>query len=193
VRIGVLVSGSGTNLQAMLDAALPIVAVLSDRPNVRALERAEAAGVATVVVDRAAWLPDRSAFTDAVVAALEPYELDLIAMAGFMTILDRGIFEKYPGRILNTHPSLLPAFKGANAVRDALAAGATETGCTIHVATPEVDAGPIVAQARVSIGFGETEDSLHHRIKVVEQALYPRVLADFIAGRITVPGTSLPG
>ena len=193
MRIGVLVSGSGTNLQAMLDAALPIVAVLSDRPNVRALERAEAAGVATVVVDRAAWLPDRSAFTDAVVAALEPYELDLIAMAGFMTILDRGIFEKYPGRILNTHPSLLPAFKGANAVRDALAAGATETGCTIHVATPEVDAGPIVAQARVSIGFGETEDSLHHRIKVVEQALYPRVLADFIAGRITVPGTSLPG
>ena len=193
MRIGVLVSGSGTNLQAILDADLPVVVVLSDRPGVGALARAEAADVPTVVVDRSAWMPDREAFTRAVVAALESHELDLIAMAGFMTVLDGAIFDAYPGRIVNTHPSLLPAFKGAHAVRDALAAGSAESGCTIHVATPAVDDGPILAQATVPVLPDDTEDTLRGRIQEVEHALYPQVLADLVAGAIPLPSPVQPG
>lgn len=181
MRIAALISGSGTNLQAMLDAGLPIAVVLSDRPGVAGLARAEAAGLPTVVVDRARWLPDRAAFTDAVLAALAPHRIDLIAMAGFMTILDAAIFATYPERIVNTHPSLLPAFRGAHAVRDALAAGVTETGCTIHYATPEVDAGPVLAQRVVPVLPGDTEATLHERIKDAERSLYPEVLTRLVA------------
>ncbi|MFZ4515937.1 MAG: phosphoribosylglycinamide formyltransferase [Acidimicrobiia bacterium] len=180
MRIGVLVSGSGVNLQAIIDAALPIAVVVSDRRDAFALERADAAGIPTIVVERSAWLPDRAAFTDAIVLALEPYEVDLVAMAGFMTILDPAIFAAYPGRVINTHPSLLPAFKGAHAVRDALAAGVTETGCTIHIATPDVDTGPILAQETVAVLPDDTETSLQERIKAIECALYPHVLAQWI-------------
>jgi phosphoribosylglycinamide formyltransferase-1 len=193
VRIGVLVSGSGTNLQAIIDAGLPVAVVLSDRPDVAALDRAAAAGIPTVVVDRTRWLPDRTAFTRAVVAALEPHALDLIAMAGFMTVLDGAIFDAYPGRIVNTHPSLLPAFKGAHAVRDALTAGSSESGCTIHVATPAVDDGPILAQQAVPVLPGDTEDTLRARIQEVEHALYPQVLADIAAGAIPLPSPVQPG
>lgn len=192
MRIGVLVSGSGTNLQAILDAGLPVAVVLSDRPEVGALDRAAAANVPTVIVDRTISLPDRAAFTDAVMDALAPFELDLIAMAGFMTILDRAIFDAYPGRIVNTHPSLLPAFKGAHAVRDALAAGVAETGCTIHLATPEVDDGPTLAQQSVPVLPNDTEASLHERIKDVERTLYPQVLADLVAEHPT-PSPAPPG
>ncbi len=193
MRIGVLVSGSGTNLQAIIDAGLPVAVVLSDRPDVAALDRAAAAGIPTVVVDRTRWLPDRTAFTRAVVAALEPHALDLIAMAGFMTVLDGAIFDAYPGRIVNTHPSLLPAFKGAHAVRDALTAGSSESGCTIHVATPAVDDGPILAQQAVPVLPGDTEDTLRARIQEVEHALYPQVLADIAAGAIPLPSPVQPG
>lgn len=183
MRIAVLVSGSGTNLQAIIDAGLPVSVVLSDRPDVVALDRANRAGIPTVVVDRNQWMPDREKFTQAVIDALVPFSIDLIALAGFMTILSAGFIDVYPGRVVNTHPSLLPAFKGAHAVRDALAAGVPETGCTIHYVVPEVDAGPIIEQVVVPVEADDTEDTLTERIKAAEQLVYPRVLARLIAER----------
>jgi phosphoribosylaminoimidazolecarboxamide formyltransferase/IMP cyclohydrolase len=190
LRIGVLASGSGTNLQAIVDAGLPVAVVVTDRPGVAALDRAAAAGIPTVVVDRSLHLtsstgtprtPDRVAFTRAVVEALTEHSVDLVAMAGFMTVLAEPIFEAFPGRVVNTHPSLLPSFRGAHAVADALAAGVKVTGCTIHMATISVDDGPILAQETVAVLPGDDQDSLHERIKAVEHRLYPRVLGDLVA------------
>ncbi len=186
-RIGVLASGSGTNLQAILDAGLPVVVVVTDRPDVGALDRAAAAGIATVVVDRDQHLPDREAFTRAVTDALVANEVDLVAMAGFMTVLAEPIFEAFPNRVINTHPALLPSFRGAHAVPDALAAGVKVTGCTIHIATVEVDDGPILAQEAVPILPGDDEDALHERIKAIEHRLYPQILADLVAAEAGAP------
>ncbi|MGH8999047.1 MAG: phosphoribosylglycinamide formyltransferase, partial [Acidimicrobiia bacterium] len=186
-RIGVLVSGSGTNLGAILDAGLPVAVVVSDRPGVGALDRAAAAGIPGVVVERSAYLPDREAFTAAVTEALVAHGADIVAMAGFMTILTESIFAAFPERILNTHPALLPSFRGAHAVADALAAGVKVTGATIHVATLVVDEGPILAQEAVAVGPGDDEASLHERIKEVERRLYPQVLATMIEELVGVP------
>jgi phosphoribosylglycinamide formyltransferase-1 len=177
MRIGVLASGGGTNLEAILEAGLPVVAVVADRP-CRATAVAEEAGIAAHVVLRQ---PDRLAFTHEVVDALDEHEVDVVAMAGFMTILDKPIFDAYDGRVLNTHPSLLPAFPGAHAVADALAAGVKVTGCTIHVATLAVDSGPILAQEAVPVLDGDTVDTLHERIKAVEHRLYPETIRAFVA------------
>ena len=147
VRIGVLASGSGTNLEAILAAGLPVAAVVVDRP-CRATDVAAAHGVPSEVVAR---VPDRVEFTHAIVDALERHEVELVAMAGFMTILEKPIHDAYPRRILNTHPALLPAFPGWHAVDDALAYGVKVTGCTVHLATLEVDAGPILAQEAVPV------------------------------------------
>ncbi len=182
VRIGVLASGTGTNLQAILDAGLPVAVVVTDRPGVTALDRAAAAGIPSVVVDRSLFLPDRVAFTQAVVNALSEHAVDLVAMAGFMTILEKPIFDAFPARVLNTHPSLLPAFRGAHAVADALAGGVKVTGCTIHVATLEVDSGPIVAQEAVPVLPDDDAARLHARIKAVEHRLYPETIRQFAAG-----------
>jgi phosphoribosylglycinamide formyltransferase-1 len=176
-RIGVLASGSGTNLDAILDAGLPVVAVVVDRP-CRATEIAEAAGLPAAVVERG---DDRLEFTHRVVDALEDHGVDVVAMAGFMTILEKPIFDAFPGRVLNTHPSLLPAFRGAHAVADALGAGVKVSGCTIHVATLEVDSGPILAQEAVPVLPEDTAASLHERIKSVERRLYPETLRRFIS------------
>jgi phosphoribosylglycinamide formyltransferase-1 len=190
VRLAVLVSGSGTILEAIVDRGLPVAVVLSDRP-CRGLEVAERAGVAAELVDRqrfGGFGPgfDREVFSDEVTAVLRAHAPDLVAMAGFGTVLSQVVHEAYPGRILNTHPSLLPAFPGWHGVEDALAAGATETGCTVHLATLETDAGPILAQRRVPVLAGDTVESLHERIKEVERVLYPetiaRVLDDLGAG-----------
>jgi phosphoribosylaminoimidazolecarboxamide formyltransferase/IMP cyclohydrolase len=180
-RIGVLVSGSGTNLQAIIDAGLPVAVVVSDRPGVAALDRAAAAEIPTEVVDRSRLLPDRETFTRAVTDVLLDYGVDVVAMAGFMTVLAPPIFEAFPGRVINTHPSLLPSFRGAHAVADALAAGVKVTGCTIHVATVSVDDGPILAQEPVAVLPDDTEDSLHERIKAVEHRIYPSVLARLLS------------
>ena len=119
---------------------------------------------------------DRVRFTERVVDALQSHDVDLVAMAGFMTILEKPVFDAFPGRILNTHPALLPAFRGAHAVEDALEAGVKVTGCTVHVATIEVDAGPILAQEAVPVLDGDTVASLHERIKAVERRLYPETI-----------------
>ncbi|HUQ63499.1 MAG TPA: phosphoribosylglycinamide formyltransferase [Acidimicrobiales bacterium] len=179
-RIGVLASGSGSNLQAIIEANLPVVALVVDRP-CRAVDIAEEALVPAEIVERS---PDRVVFTHRVVDALRRYEVDVVAMAGFMTILEKPIFDAFPDAVLNTHPSLLPSFKGAHAVAEALAAGVKVTGCTIHLATPDVDSGPILTQAAVPVFDGDTVDTLHERIKEIERRLYPDTIRRFIHGLI---------
>ena len=187
-------SGSGTNLQAILDAAaIPgypaeVALVLSDKLGVYALDRAMHAGVATEVVTWEGHGGDRHAFTQAIVAVLDKYEVDFVVLAGFMRILTEEICEAYPGNLLNTHPSLLPAFRGAHAVEDALASGVKIAGVTIHIVVPEVDAGPIIAQETVPVLPGDTSDLLHERIKQVEHRLFPEVIADWAVGRYVVDG-----
>ncbi len=190
-NVAVLVSGAGSILESILAEDIPVALALADRP-CRGLEIAEQAGVATALVDRkqfgfagsaSAW--DRRGFTEKVIQTLHLHDIELVAMAGFMTIFDPVMFDTYGGKILNTHPSLLPAFKGENAVQDALDAGATITGCTIHYATADLDGGPIIAQREVQIQPNDTKESLHERIKQVERELYPEILANLLAGRAT--------
>jgi phosphoribosylglycinamide formyltransferase-1 len=166
----------------MLERDLPIVVVVADRP-CPALDVAASAGVPIELVERTDFGAgfDRLAYTHRVVDVLAPYALDLVAMAGFMTVLDKPMFDTYQGRIVNTHPSLLPAFRGAHAVADALAFGVQVTGCTVHVATVEVDDGPILAQEAVPVLPGDTVAALHERIKAVERRLYPEVVARLVA------------
>jgi phosphoribosylglycinamide formyltransferase-1 len=183
-RIGVLASGSGTILQALIDAGLPIAVVVVDR-ECAAVERAERAGIPVELVERRSFGPDfdRLAYTHRVVDALERHDVGLVAMAGFMTVLEKPIFDAYAGRITNTHPALLPAFRGAHAVEEALAAGVKVTGCTVHLTTLEVDAGPILAQEAVPVLPDDTVATLHERIKEVERRLYPQVLRELSGSR----------
>lgn len=178
-----LASGGGTILASMVDADLPIAVVIADRP-CTALERAERAGIPAELVERTSFGPDfdRDAYTREVVAVLHAYRIDLVAMAGFGTILGQAVHDAYPGAIVNTHPALLPSFKGWHAVDDALAAGVKITGCTVHYATLEVDEGPILAQEAVPVLDDDTVETLHERIKDVERRLYPRVLRELVIG-----------
>src|SRR6202034_1113206 len=179
----------------MFEAGLPVTTVLSDRP-CAALALAEARGAAPELIDRQAYGGfgpgfDREGFTATVAATLVAHQVDLVAMAGFGTVMTEAVHAAFPDRILNTHPALLPAFPGWHGVRDALAAGVPETGCTVHLATLEMDAGPILAQRTVPVLPGDTEESLHERIKVVERSLYPATvawaLAELEAGRQSEP------
>ena len=181
MRIGVLASGSGTNLQSILDAGIPVEVVVVDRP-CRATEVAQAHGVAAVLVERASYGADfeRVAYTNDVIDVLDQHAVELVVMAGFGTIFEKPMFDAFDGRIINTHPALLPAFPGWHAVRDALAAGVKITGVTVHVATLEVDAGPILAQASVPVFPDDTEDTLHERIKDVERRLYPDTIKEIL-------------
>lgn len=179
-----LASGSGTILEALLAADLPLCMVLADRP-CHALRIAGDAGLTAELVDRRAFggfgpAFDRDAYTSAVTDALVAHGADVVAMAGFGTVLGRPIHDVYGGRILNTHPALLPAFPGWHAVEEALAAGVAETGCTVHVATLEMDAGPILAQEAVAVLPGDTVETLHERIKEVERRLYPATIRRFL-------------
>lgn len=192
-RLVVLVSGTGTNLQALLDAcsnpgyAAQVVAVGADRGDAAALDRARAAGVATFVV-RLADYPDRSRWNRALAEAAAAYTPDLVVLAGFMKILGTDFLGRFPGRIINTHPALLPAFPGAHPVRDTLAYGAKVTGVTVHVVDEGVDSGPVVAQAAVPVMFGDDEERLHDRIKAVE-----RVLLVDVVGRMVRDGYRVEG
>jgi phosphoribosylglycinamide formyltransferase-1 len=177
VQIGALVSGSGTILASLLAHDLPVAVVVVDR-RCPAEKVAADAGVPVEILERGSFGADfdRDAYTEQVVGALARYDLDLVAMAGFGTVLGPSIFAAYPGRLLNTHPALLPAFKGWHAVREALEAGVEVTGCTVHVATLEVDTGPVLAQETVPVLPGDTEEALHERIKEVERRLYPQTI-----------------
>ena len=179
MQLAVLVSGSGTLLEAMLSAGVPVAVVVSDRP-CRGSEIAKRNGVPFELVERVDFGSefDRDAYAREMARVLEGHDVDLVAMAGFGTVLGEPIFEAMPGRIINTHPALLPSFPGWHAVRDALAFGVKVTGCTIHVATPVVDDGPIVAQEAVAVRDDDDEASLHERIKTVERRLYIETLRE---------------
>ena len=177
---GALASGTGSILEAILGAGIRLDVVVADRP-CRALEVAEAAGVPGVLVERTAFGPsfDRDAYTDEVVRALQKFDVDVVAMAGFGTVMPAAV-RSFPGRMLNTHPALLPAFKGWHPVRDALAYGVKVTGCTVHIVTEEMDVGPILAQEAVEVLPDDTEESLHERIKAVERRLFPATIKTFL-------------
>jgi phosphoribosylglycinamide formyltransferase 1 len=179
--MAVLASGSGTLLEAMFDAHLPVDLVVTDRP-CRALDIAAERGGPAALVERTSFGAafDRDAYTKQLVAVLEEHHIDLVVMAGFGTVLGAAAFDAFPGRVLNTHPALLPSFKGWHAVRDALDYGVKVTGCTVHVATPEVDHGPILAQEAVPVAPDDTEASLHERIKQVERRLYIDTIRDIL-------------
>jgi phosphoribosylglycinamide formyltransferase-1 len=181
VKLGVLASGSGTILEAIFGRGLPVAVVIVDR-HCRALDVASAAGLDAELVERESYGADfdRVAYTQRVVDALKRHEIDVVAMAGFGTILAAPIHDAYPLRILNTHPALLPAFKGWHAVDDALAAGVKVTGCTVHIATIEVDEGPILAQEPVPVRPDDTRETLHERIKAAERRLYPETISTFL-------------
>lgn len=185
-----LASGSGTNLQALLDDEVVgprIALVVSDRPGAGALARASAAGIPAIHVDPAAH-GSREAYDEALLEVLRTERIDLVCLAGFMRILSPGIVRAFEGSMLNVHPSLLPAFPGANAPRDALAWGAKVTGVTVHLVDEEVDHGPIVLQEAVPIEEDDDEGSLHARIQEVEHRLYPRAARLWLEGRIRVEG-----
>ena len=185
-----LASGSGTNLQALIDhpeVRPHIRLVVSDRERARALDRARRAGIDGVLVGWEAH-PDRTAFSSALADVVEDAGAKGVVLAGFMRILAPGFIERFPHRILNVHPSLLPAFPGAHAVEDALRHAVTVTGVTIHFVEEEVDSGPIVAQRAVPVLPGDTAASLHARIQEEEHRLYPEVVGAFVSGRLSVEG-----
>ena len=178
--IGVLVSGEGTNLQALIDAGLPIAGVISSKPGVRALERAEEAEIATAVFD----LHDfetREERDEAMADWLQQRGVDLVVCAGFMWLLRPNFLERFPSRVVNTHAAFLPEFPGASPIADALAAGATHTGATVHLVDNGVDSGPILAQERVTIEPGDTVETLWPRVKQVEHRLLARTVKDLCA------------
>ncbi len=181
MRVAVLASGTGSLLEAILDAGVPVTVVVVDRA-CRALEVAVQNGIEGVLVERTSYAGDfdRTAFTAQVVDELAARGIELVVMAGWGTIFSSSLFDAFDGRILNTHPALLPAFKGWHAVRDALAAGVKVTGCTVHVATLEVDEGPILAQEAVPVLAEDSEESLHERIKQVERRLYVDTIEEIL-------------
>ena len=195
-RLVVLASGEGRTLQALLDAAADpgygadVVAVGTDRDGVRALDRALAAGVEAFTV-RLADHPDRQAWDLALADELLRHEPDLVVCAGFMRILGRPVLERFPQRVVNTHPALLPAFPGAHAVREALAYGVKVTGVTVHLVDDGVDTGPVVAQAAVPVEPGDTEQALHARIQDVEQPLYVETVGRLARGGWAVKGRTV--
>lgn len=187
-----LASGAGTLAQSVVDSAggpdcpYDVVGLVSDR-RCEAVARAERAGLPTVVV-RPADHPDRPSWDRALTDAVRGFSPDWVVSAGFMRILGEAFLGEFAGRVVNTHPALLPAFPGAHAVRDALAYGVTVTGCTVHLVDAGVDTGPVIAQCAVDVLPGDTEASLHERIKVVEREMLVDVLAAAARGRLHTEG-----
>ena len=184
-RLVVLASGSGTLLQSVIDAVADgsldadVAAVGSDVPGVTALERAERAGIPTFVQEPMAYA-SRADWNLALTDRVASFDPDWVVSAGFMRILGPAFVDRFPGRIINTHPALLPSFPGAHAVRDALAHGVRVTGCTVHLIDHGVDTGPILAQRAVDVRPDDDEASLHERIKVIERALLVQTLSQLI-------------
>lgn len=193
VVIGVLISGRGSNLQALIDAGRegtlggPIRVVISNRPGVEGLSRAEAAGIETLVMPHGR-AGSRDAYDLDIVEALRSRGVTLVCLAGFMRLLGPGFCAAFPDAVLNIHPSLLPAFPGIDAHRQALRHGARVSGATVHFVTPELDAGPILAQACVPVLDGDTEQALAARILEVEHRLYPDTVRRVIAGGWRIDG-----
>jgi phosphoribosylglycinamide formyltransferase-1 len=194
LRLAVLVSGSGTNLQALVDAVAAdpgfggeIVVVGSDRRGAQGLRRAAAAGVPTFAVEVGDFA-ERADWEAALVERLLDHRTEAVVLAGFMRLVSDRFLAHWPDRVVNTHPSLLPAFRGAHAVRDALAYGVKVTGSTVHLVDAEVDHGPVIAQRAVEVRDDDTEESLHERIKAVEHELLPASVGLLCQGRLVVEG-----
>ena len=191
LNIAVLLSGSGTNLQAIIDAIAAgtlnarIVHVVSSRPDAYGIERAQAAGIPVMVLNREAYA-DREAADARIVETLQAAGAEYVVMAGYMRMVTPVMLNAFPDRVLNLHPALLPSFKGAHAIQDAFEAGVKVTGVTVHFANEEYDKGPIVAQCAVPVREGDTLDALEERIHGVEHELYPEVLRWIAAGRVSV-------
>ena len=192
-RVAVLISGRGSNMAALIEAAkapdypATIVLVISNRPGAQGLERAKAAGIETAVIDHTAF-PDRPSFEAALTDRLEQAKVDLICHAGFMRIVTENYVEHWRDRLINIHPSLLPSFPGLHTHERALEAGVAEHGCTVHFVRTAVDAGPIIAQAKVPVLPGDTPETLAARVLVEEHKLYPKALALVASGRVRVEG-----
>jgi phosphoribosylglycinamide formyltransferase 1 len=190
IDIAVLASGSGTNFQALIDTtdvASHIRIVVSDKPAAGALVRATNAGIETAVVR---WQdhPDRDGFSSAIADLVEESGAKGVVLAGFMRVLSSPFIDRFPNRILNIHPSLLPSFPGANAVHDALEHGVKVTGVTVHFVDEKVDHGPVIAQRSVPVESDDTVETLHARIQVEEHDLYPTVVRALVQGDLTVDG-----
>nr|CRH06187.1 phosphoribosylglycinamide formyltransferase (GART) (GAR transformylase) (5'-phosphoribosylglycinamide transformylase) [Candidatus Magnetococcus massalia] len=192
-RVGVLISGSGSNLQAIIDKVqdgfIPaqIGLVLSNKPDVFGLARAKEAGITTCVVDHKAY-ESREAFEEKMIEALDEAEVDLVCLAGFMRVLTPRFVRHYAGRLINIHPSLLPAFPGLNVQQRAIDAGVRFSGCTVHFVEEEVDAGPIITQAVVPVLPDDSEDRLSGRILIQEHRIYPLAVKLIAEQRVKLDG-----
>jgi phosphoribosylglycinamide formyltransferase-1 len=193
MRLGVLASGSGSNLQAILDAcargAIParVAVLICNVPGAGALDRAARAGVPCRVLPHKS-APSREAYDELVVAELRQHDVDLVCLAGFLRLVTPVLLRAFENKILNIHPALLPAFPGLHAVRQAVAAGVRVAGCTVHLVDEGTDSGPIILQAAVPVLDGDTEETLAARVLVQEHLLYPRAISLFAKGRIKLDG-----
>lgn len=185
--IVVLISGRGSNMEAILGARLParIAAVISNEPEAKGLATARAQGIATAVVPHREF-SDRAASDAALAAAIDAHQPDLVVLAGFMRILTEDFIARYAGRLMNIHPSLLPAFPGLHTHRHALAAGVRIHGCTVHFVTPALDRGPIIVQAAVPVLPGDSEEALAARVLREEHRVYPQAIRWFCEGKLTL-------
>ena len=193
-RVAVLISGRGSNMAALIAAAraatypADIVLVISNRPDAAGLARAQAAGIPTAVIDHCAYGEDRDAFDRAIQATLDRYAIDLVCLAGFMRLLTSWFVRKWEARMLNVHPALLPAFKGLDTHRRALAAGVKIHGASVHFVVAEMDSGPIVAQGAIAVHDDDTVQSLAARVLAVEHRIYPLALRLVATGRVGLAG-----
>lgn len=197
-RLGILISGRGSNLQAIIDAIdarrlrAQVALVISNVAGAQGLQRASAAGIPTRVMSHRDW-PTREAYDEALIAALRDEGIDLVCLAGFMRLLSPAFIASFPNAILNIHPSLLPAFPGVDAQRRALDHGVKITGVTVHFVTPELDAGPIVMQAAVPVHEHDTAETLAARVLVEEHRLYPVAIQRVLDGRWRIEGRRFLG
>jgi phosphoribosylglycinamide formyltransferase-1 len=192
MRVGVLASGDGSNFQALAEALeatseARVVALISNVATARALERARALGIPAVVMQHTQW-PSRTAFDEALASELALRQVELVVLAGYMRLVTPTFLQHFPGRVLNIHPALLPAFPGLNAVRQALAAGVRVSGCTVHFVDSGTDTGPIVAQAPVPVLPGDDEAALAARIHLQEHRLLPLAVRAIARGEVTLEG-----
>lgn len=185
MSVVVLISGRGSNMQALLEAGLPVSAVISNRADAKGLAIAASHGVATRVVEHRRF-PSREAFDAALAEEIDRFEPRLVALAGFMRVLTPAFVERYAGRLLNIHPSLLPAFPGLDTHARALAAGLKVHGCTVHFVTAELDHGPVVIQAEVPVRKDDTAETLAARVLRREHVIYPRAVRWFLDGKLVI-------
>jgi phosphoribosylglycinamide formyltransferase-1 len=187
MRVGVLASGGGSNLKAILDSGAQVAVVISNIAGAGALQRAEAAGVPALLLPHKQY-PSRDAYDAEVVRLLRQHQVELVCLAGFMRLIGPVFLSAFQNRILNIHPALLPAFPGMHAARQALQAGVRVSGCTVHIVDEGTDTGPIVIQAAVPVLDGDTEETLAARILRQEHRIYPRAIQLFSEGRVSVEG-----